>query len=130
MTLKVAASRLMSMDIKMLKKVAAKFELIRKFTATNRVDSETFGPNRRICRPGDKVEIERWFCHMGPTSLTVNGRQHRIPFGWVMEMGAPAELAEYMPFPSKTWPEILTEEQEKQELSRNNETIKASHKKN
>jgi hypothetical protein len=97
------------MDIETLKKVATRFESLRKFTATRRVDSEAIAPDRRICMPGDKVEIERWHCYMGPTSLTVNGRPHCIPFGWVMEMGAPAELSQYMPFASKTWPEILEE---------------------
>ena len=97
------------MDKETLQKIADHFSALAEFTATARVDSCAIGPDRTICQPGDKIVINQWYCFNGPTSLTVNGRQHCIPFSWVIEMGAPAELASYMPFAPKTWSEVLSE---------------------
>lgn len=103
--------------IKTLFKVSRQFNKIRFFTATNRVDSMAIGPigDRIICEPGDKIEVVRWVCFNGPTCIKVRGkrfsyREFCIPFSWVKEMGAPEELASYMPFAPQTWPQaILTE---------------------
>ncbi len=98
--------------------VAIKFKTLCTFTARKRVDSEAFTPDRRLCMPGDKITVVRWHCHMGPTDIIVEqadrstghyGGEHCIPFGWVMEMGAPEELSTYMPFAPRTWEEILAE---------------------
>jgi len=85
-----------------------------KFTATKRVDSEAIALDRRLCLPGDEIQVVRWHCFKGPTEIVVKSRElrggkHCIPFGWVMEMGAPADLAAYMPFAPQTWEEVLAE---------------------
>jgi hypothetical protein len=101
---------------KLCVKVARRFRRIHKFVATERVDSEAIAPNRCICMPGDEIEVIKWYCQRGPTLINVTShnsnsrtQQTCIPFSWVMEMGAPRELAEYMPFPEKSWDEILAE---------------------
>lgn len=82
-----------------------------KFVAKHRVDSEAFQLDRTICRPGDEVEVFSWECHEGPTNIRIydgfGSKNFCIPFHWVMEMGAPADLATYMPFAPLTWNEIL-----------------------
>lgn len=97
------------MNKETLKTIAAKFDLLGNFTATKRVESEAVSKDRTICKPGDKISVTRWHCHMGPTSVKINNRETCIPFVWVMEMGAPKELASYMPFAPKTWKEVLEE---------------------
>ena len=98
----------------MLEAVAKGAESRMKFTATSRVDSEALALDRRLCMPGDEIEVIRWFCFKGPTEIVVKSKElgagkHCIPFGWVMEMGAPADLATYMPFAPHTWEEVLSE---------------------
>ena len=100
------------MYIETLRAVAAVAKSRMKFTALNRVDSEAFSIDRRICLPGDEIEVIRWYCNNGPTQIIVKSselglRKTCIPFGWVMEMGAPKDLAQYMPFPARTWEEII-----------------------
>jgi len=85
-----------------------------KFTATKRVLSDAIGTyqDKLLCLPGDEVTVERWHCSNGPTVIHVRGETFRntcIPFGWVMEMGAPADLAAYMPFAPHSWEEVLAE---------------------
>lgn len=100
------------MDKNMLKIVADAAKYRMQFTATNRVDSEAFVLDRRLCMPGDKIEVIRWHCSNGPTEIIVDSKElgykkHCIPFCWVMEMGAPKDLAMYMPFAPDSWEEIL-----------------------
>jgi hypothetical protein len=103
-----------------LEAVARDAEKRMKFIATNRVDSEAIlSLDRRICVPGDRIEVIRWDCQHGPTTIKVTsselkGGEHCIPFGWVMEMGAPSDLATYMPFAPKSWKEVIAEERAKQ----------------
>lgn len=106
--------------VKMLKARADKFHALAKFIAINQVNSMAlFAFDRAICRTGDEIEVERWYCKDGPTVIHVHSHTQTqsgttcVPFGWVMEMGASKDLAVYMPFPEKTWEEIITEEVQK-----------------
>lgn len=99
-----------------LRAVQAGFDQRKTFIAKRRVDSMAIGPpeDRIICRPGDEITVLRWHCQNGPTSIRVRplrgGRcrsETCIPFGWVMEAGPAADLAQYMPFAPHTWEEIL-----------------------
>lgn len=97
------------MNRETLEKVASRFNELSHFVATKRVDSMAISVDRRLCMPGDKIEVVKWYCINGPTVVLVNGKKHCIPFSWAMEMGAPENLNQYMPFPEKTWQEILAE---------------------
>src|SRR5687768_12334687 len=99
-----------------LQLVANRFKTIATFVAKNRVDSMAICTlDRTICRPGDVVKVERWYCHNGPTKIhvypAIGSRSQRnwycIPFSWVMEMGPDPLLASYMPYANKTWADIL-----------------------
>lgn len=96
----------------MLESVATAAKSRMNFIATSRVDSEAFALDRRLCMPGDKIEVIRWHCGNGPTEIIVDSyelghKKHCIPFCWVMEMGAPEDLAMYMTFAPDSWAEIL-----------------------
>lgn len=96
------------MDIKIYQQISDKFDTLRFFAAKNRVDSMAMW-DRKLCDRGDSIEVIKWMCSKGPTTIKVNGKETCIPFGWVKEMGAPEELEMYMPFPEKTWAEIIEE---------------------
>jgi hypothetical protein len=95
--------------IETLKAIAAGFENRRKFTATKRVMTEAIEPDRTMCRTGDQVVVDRWYCFKGPTSIKVEGRSFCVPFEWVLKAGAPHDLLSYMPYAPKTWAEIIEE---------------------
>lgn len=102
---------------KVLETVAKEAAERMTFIATKRVDSMAIALDRRICERGDTIEVLCWHCKNGPTEILVRsvgsagqGRKSCIPFGWVIEMGAPEDLAAYMPIHAgKTWDEILAE---------------------
>ncbi len=105
------------MDIDILNKLSAKFDTLATFTAKNRVMSDAIGTfkDKLLCEAGDKIQVIKWYCQNGPTEILITDQNWQIPkkrcipFGWVMEMGAPKELSMYMPFPEKTWAEIIKE---------------------
>ncbi len=99
-----------------LKQISDKFDKLRFFKATKRVDSEAIF-DRQLARVGDEIEVIRWFCDKGPTQIKINGIGTCVPFSWVMDMGANKELPIYMPFPEKTWAEIIAEEEAKEKKS-------------
>lgn len=97
-----------------LKQIAAVFESLKTFTAVKTVyNGRMYICGNIFCQEGDTIVVERWHCHMGPTSVTVNGASTCVPYEWLVEAGAPARLKGYMPFPTQTWPQIIASVEEK-----------------
>jgi len=86
--------------------ISDKFDSLRFFEAQKQVHSMAIFDSL-LCQKGDQIEVIKWMCHKGPTVIKINNKETCIPFGWVKEMGAPEELSIYMPFPGKTWKEII-----------------------
>lgn len=85
------------------------------FTATKRVDSEAFDPaTRKLCDRGDTIKVLMWECFKGPTRVSIKSRERAreyttsIPFSWIVEMGAPDNLAQYMPPIGYTWEDVMS----------------------
>lgn len=111
---KVASSSFLS-DINnraVLEKLAITAKQKMMFVATRRVDTDGLVLDRRVCLPGDTIEVIKWYCFEGPTDIVVKsnslvGGKRCIPFQWVLEMGAPKDLAAHMPFAESTWDDML-----------------------
>lgn len=107
--------------LKVFRNIAEEAAKRMTFIATNRVNSCAYTFDRRICLPGDKIEVIKWHCKNGPTEIIVTSQELKggrscIPFNWVMEMGAPHDLEMYMPFFGKTWSEIIAEKEKDEAL--------------